>query len=109
LIIVSFEDQALHDTCVDLERAELMLGSVSAGALVSFISDALAFENVDELIDYLGGDVKILQDDSLSVAIGSDYRAALVAVGKRVVRDAADRVVWSSVTRVKLVQISRLP
>jgi hypothetical protein len=109
LIIISFEDQALHDTCVDLERAELTLGSVGASALVGFISDAMAFDNMDELIDFLGGDAQILEDDSLSVSIGSDYRAALVAVGKRVVRDPAGRIVWSSVKRVKLVQISRLP
>lgn len=109
MITVSFEDQSLHSTCVDLARAEQLLGSVSAAALVNFISDAIAFENVGELADFLGEDIKILEDDSLSVAIGSDYQAVLVVAGKRFSRDAAGRVVWSSVTRVKLVQISRLP
>lgn len=109
MITISFEDQPLHDTCVDLERAEQLFGSVSAAALVNFISDAMAFENVQQLADFLGDDIKILGDDSLSVAIGSDYRAALVVAGKRFDRDAAGRVVWSSVARLKLVQISRLP
>jgi hypothetical protein len=45
---------------------------------VTFISDAVAFENVGELLDFLGDDIRVLPDDSLSVAIGSDYRAALV-------------------------------
>lgn len=108
MIIISFEDLPLHDICVDLERAEQLLGSISAAALVNFISDALAFENVGELADFIGDDAKILEDDSLSVAIGSDYQAILVVAGKRFDRDAAGRVVWSSVTRLKLVQISRL-
>lgn len=109
MITISFEDQSLHDTCIDLERAERLLGSISAGALVNFISDAIAFENVGELAGFLGEDVKISDDDSLSVAIGSEYRAVLVVAGKRFSRDAAGRVVWSSVTRLKLVKISRVP
>lgn len=109
MITISFEDQPLHDTCVDLERAEQLLGSISAAALVNFISDALAFENVGELAEFLGEDIEFLEDDSLSVAIGSDYRAALVVAGRRFDRDVAGRVVWSSVKRLKLVQISRLP
>ena len=109
MITISFEDQALHDSCVDLHRAEQLFGSVHAGALVTFISDAVAFENASELIDFLGDDVRIAPDDSLSVAIGSDYRATLVAVGRRVDRDAYRRIAWASVTRLKLVEISRLP
>lgn len=109
MITISFEDQPLHDTCVDLERAEQLFGSISAAALVNFISDAMAFDNVGELADFFGDDIKVLPDDSLSVAIGSDYRAALVVAGKRFDRDAAGRTVWSSVTRLKLVHISRLP
>jgi hypothetical protein len=109
LITISFEDQVLHDSCVDLRRAEQSFGSVHAGALVTFISEAVAFENTSELIDFLGDDVKISADDSLSVAIGSDYRATLVVAGKRFARDADGRAVWASVTRLKLVEISRLP
>ena len=86
-----------------------MFGSVSAEALVNFISDALAFDNVEELADFLDNDIKFLVDDSLSVAIGSDYRAALVAAGTRFDRDADGRTVWASVTRLKLMNISRLP
>lgn len=108
MIIISFEDQVLHDSCVKLERAEQMFGSVHANALVTFISDALASENACEMIALLGGAVKIGPDDSLSVAIGTDYRATLVVVGKRFARDAHGRIVWASVTRLKLTEISRL-
>jgi len=109
LITVSFENQALHDDCVNLQRADLLFGSVNAEALVSFLSDATAFENVDELIAFLGEDVRINLDDSLFVAIGSEYRAELVVVGTRFRRNPAGQIDWSSVTRLKLVQLSRLP
>jgi hypothetical protein len=109
LITISFEDQLLHDSCVDLHRAEQLFGSVHAAALVTFISDAVAFENAAELINYLQDDAAILPDDTLSVAVGSDYRAALVVVGKRIKEDPEGRILWASVTRLKLVEISRLP
>jgi hypothetical protein len=109
LINISFEDEWLHDTCVDLQRAEQQYGSVHAAALVTFISDAVAFENVGELLDFLGDDIRISPEDSLSVAIGSDYRATLIVAGKRFNRGTDGRVVWTSVTRLKLVEISRVP
>lgn len=106
---MSFENTALHDMCVDLDRAEQMFGSITASALVNFISDAISFENVGELIEFLTGDVEIRMDDSLFIALGSDYRAYLVVVGTQFRRDAQGRIVWDTVTRLKLVQISRLP
>lgn len=109
MITISFDSQQLHDDCVNLQRAEQLFGSINAEALVTFLSDAAAFENVGELIEFLDGQIGINFDDSLFVAIGSEYRAALVVVGKRFLRDANDRIVWDSVTRLKLVDISRLP
>lgn len=109
MITISFENDSLHDTCVNLERAEHLLGSISASALINFISDAHAFDNADELMGFLGDDVEISVHDSLYVAIGSDYRATLVVVGTRFERDADGRIIWPSVTRLKLVEISRWP
>lgn len=109
MITISFNTQQLHDDCVNLQRADLLLGSVNAEALVTFLSDAAAFENVGELIAFFGEEVKINLDDSLSVAIGYEYRAAFVVVGKRFTTDANGRINWYSVTRLKLLEISRLP
>lgn len=109
MITISFDTQQLHDDCVNLQRADLLLGSISAEALVTFLSDAAAFENVGELIAFLDQEVKINSDDSLSVAIGSEYRATLVVVGTRFATNADGRIIWKSVTRLKLVEISRLP
>jgi hypothetical protein len=108
-LIISFKDSSLHDACVKLHQAEQLYGSVHAAALVTFISDAEAFESVGELLDFLGDDIQLLPDESLSVLIGSDYRVALVVAGKRFDRDVGGRVVWTSVKRLKLVEISRVP
>jgi len=107
LIILSFEDLELRDTCVNLELAEQRLGTFIAQSLVNFISEAYACENVEELINFLGDNVRILPDDSLSVVIGSDCFAALVVAGKRYDRGTNERVLWASVKRLKLVKISR--
>lgn len=109
MINISFEGEPLHEICVDLSKAEQAYDSVTAAALVAFISDAHAFETVSELIELLGDDIKILPPDSLSIAIGSEYRAALVVVGKQHTATPDGHVVWSSVTRLKLLQISRVP
>ena len=108
MITLSFEEQSLHDTCIELKEAEVQFGSLAADALVTFISDALASENAEELFALYGDQIKISADDSLSVAIGSDYGAALVVAGKRFKRDADGRVIWSSGTRLKLVEMSRV-
>lgn len=108
MITISFEGQRLHDTCIELDKAELAFGSLNASALITFISEARASENVQELIDFLGDQITISVDDSLSVSIGSDYGAALVVTGKRFKRGADGRIIWSSVTRLKLVAISRV-
>ncbi|ACB95175.1 hypothetical protein [Beijerinckia indica] len=108
MINISFEGEPLHEICIDLSKAEQAYGSIAAGALVAFISDAQALETVDELIELLGGDIIIFADDSLSVAIGSDHRATLVVVGRHKM-GSDGRIVWSSVTRLKLLKIARVP
>jgi hypothetical protein len=108
LITLSFEDQLLHDACTDLGRAERLYGRVEAEDLVTLISDALALENARELIDLHGG-IIIQGNDSLHVPIGADYHAAIVPVGTRFGRSDDGRVVWETVTRLKLVEVSRLP
>lgn len=82
---------------------------MSATALVTFLSDAMAFDDVQELIEFHGDAVEIAVDDSLLVSIGSDYRAVLVVAGTRFERDSENRAIWSTVTRLKLVEMSRWP
>lgn len=105
-MIISFETHDLHDCCCRIESAEEKFGSIHAQALATLIADAEAFESAAELIDFLGPDANLNQDDSLSVAIGSDYQAKFVAAGVRFARSDEGRVIWSSVQRLKLVEIS---
>lgn len=108
MITLSFEDQMVHDACTDLDLAERLYGRVEAEDLVTLFSDALALENAQELIDLHGG-IIIDGNDSLHVPIGADHRAALVPVGTRFNRSDDGRALWATVTRLKLVEVSRLP
>jgi hypothetical protein len=89
--------------------AERRLGSAHAQALLSLIADAEAFDNADALMEFFGSEARLDEHDSLFLAIGSDYRAEFVAVGARVVRDPDGKVDWTSVQRLKLVDILRCP
>jgi hypothetical protein len=105
-LIVSYDTTALQQACYVLEQAEQQYGTVHAQALIALIADVEAFENAAELIDFWDEDLFITNDDSLSLPIGADYRATLASVGNRYRRDADGRVVWSSVTRLKLLAIT---
>jgi hypothetical protein len=106
-LIISFDTRELLECCSSLEMAEQQLGSAHAQALVSLIADAEAFENASELIKFFGSDAHVAENDTISLAIGSDYRAVFVAAGVRFVRDVDGTVDWTSVQRLKLVDLSR--
>lgn len=105
-MIVSYETPALQQACLALELAEQQYGAVHAQALIALIADIEAFENVGELADFWGDEVLITNNDSLSLSVGAHYRATLAAVGTRHQRDAGGCVVWTSVTRLKLLAIT---
>jgi hypothetical protein len=106
-LIVSYDTTALQQACYVLEHAEQQYGAVHAQALIALIADVEAFDNGAELIDFWNEELVITNDDSLLLPVGADYRATLTAVGSRYQRDADGRVVWSSVTRLKLLAITR--
>lgn len=106
-MIVSFETAALQQACLVLELAEEQFGAVHARALIALLAEIEAFGTAAELIDFLGDEAAVALNDSLSLPIGSDYRATLVATGTRYGRDDEGRVAWLSVTRLKLMQITR--
>lgn len=109
MIIISFKDDSLNDMCADLGQAELVLGSIGATALTNFISEAEAFENAEELIDFYGNGIEISEDDSLFVSIGLQHRATFVVVGSMFKRGEDRRIAWATATRLKLVDVSRWP
>jgi hypothetical protein len=89
--------------------AEQRFGSAHAQALVSLIADAEAFQNANELIEFFGSEARVAENDLISLAIGSEYRVGFIAAGVRFVRDADGRVDWTSVQRLKVVDLSRCP
>lgn len=109
MITISFHDPALHDICTDLDRAEREYGRMEAQALVTLISDAHALENAEQLIELHAGEIIVLEDDSLRVALSAEYCAGFVVVGTRYRRSDDSRIRWDSVTRLKLVEVSRVP
>jgi hypothetical protein len=105
-LIISFDSGELRDCCCDLASAERKLGSALAETLVSLIADAEAFDNADALMAFFDEDASLDADDVLSLAIGPDRRVRFVPVGVAFVRDGAGKVDWTSVRRLKLIQIS---
>lgn len=108
-MIISFETPELLECCSSLDAAERELGSAHAQALISMIADAEAFDCADDLIKFFGREALVGESDTLSLAIGSDYRAGFVAIGINFVRNADGSVDWTSVRRLKLLHISRCP
>lgn len=106
---ITFGNQELLERCSTEEAAAEAFGPALARALMTLLADASAFENAEELMNYVDSEGKFKPDDSLSISIGSDYRAAFVIAGREHDRDAGGTIVWSSVERLKLVEIERRP
>ena len=74
---------------------------------MSLIADAEALDSADELIDYLGPAAQVDEDDTLVLTIGSEYLGEFVVLGTRAIHNENGKVDWSSVQRLKLVNILR--
>jgi hypothetical protein len=107
-VIVSFETQFLQKTCLTIQIAEGMFGAVHAQALIALIADIEAFEDAGQVIDFFGLAAGCREDDSLFLPIGASYRARFLAAGKRFDCNANGKVVWSSVKRLKLMEIEHI-
>lgn len=106
-MIISFDTRELLECCSNLELAEQRLGSAYAQALVSLIADAEAFANAAEFLEFFGPAGRVGGNDTISLAIGSDYRVHFIAAGTRFGRSSDGRIDWTSVQRLKLVDLSR--
>jgi hypothetical protein len=68
------------------------------------VADIEAFENASEVIEFYSPDASF-EDSSLFLSIGARLKAKLVATGARFGRDAERNVVWTSVKRLKLMEV----
>lgn len=105
-MIISFASRYLRKVCCNIEFAECELGNLYAQALIAVIADAEAFDNAGEIVAFYEQDAHVSDDDSLRLALGSNQTAVFVAVGAKFDRDQSGRVVWASVQRLKLVEVS---
>jgi hypothetical protein len=107
-MIVSFQSEELHDCCCIADVAEKKLGSEHAQALATVIADAEAVETAAEFIE-LFTPLNVGHSDSLLVPIGADYRVRFVAVGQAFGRDEEGGIDWSTVRRLQLAVLERMP
>lgn len=105
LIIISYETEQLCSVCVESHCAEEVFGGISARALYTFIADAEACENALELLNLLGKDADVTLAPALFISLGSSYRLQLIPVGNSFNLDTQGIVDWSSVTRLKVLEI----
>jgi len=103
---ISFATADLKQCCLNREIAEERYGRTYADRLVTEIADAEAFDNVQEWLDFLGGNAMENAEGSFAVPIGSSYTATFVSVDANAVHDATGRVHWASVEFIKLTAIS---
>ena len=104
-MIISFETERLKEMCLVLSKAEIALGMVNAKALVLVIADIEAHENVEEMLDFMEGVVQTNSDGTLEISFGSNCRAHFVPAGTRFKQGGDGSVIWSTVERLKLIEI----
>ena len=108
-MIVSFGSRRLRELCSYLHEAYRWLGITHGQALIRLISDIEALQNADELLKYFGPAASpITERDMIIIEIGTKYKGEFLALGAKIRRDADERIEWSSVHRVKLIEISRV-
>lgn len=106
-LIISFDTEELRDCCCSLEVAEQKLGGVHAQSLISLIADAEASENAADLIDLFCVERNSINGISLLFVIGLGWQVEFVAAGSRFNLGKDNEVIWKSVKRLKLLNISR--
>lgn len=109
MLVISFKTQELRDTCHTLENAENRYGSLHAAALVEVLADAEALDNAADFIALYRGSGCVVVGDSISLKIGSEYVLSWIALGVGLQRTVEGEIVWSSVTRLKLMTIDKCP
>jgi hypothetical protein len=100
MLTISFESIEWKRICTKIEAAQEHLGTQSASDLMTFLAEAEATPNAAELMDFRGGEIS--GGDSLSFAIGSDYRAELTVVGKKPTRTPGGEIDWDSVQHMMI-------
>jgi len=100
MLTISFISAEWKQICTNIEAAQEELGAQAASDLMTFLAEAESMPNAAELIDFRGEEIG--EGDSLSIAIGSDYRATLTVVGKKPTRKPGGEIDWESVQHMMI-------
>jgi spermidine/putrescine-binding protein len=100
MLTISFISAQWKQICTKIEVAQEEMGAQSATDLMTFLAEAESAENAAELIDFRGEEIG--EGDSLSFAIGSDYRATLTVVGQQPTRKPSGEIDWDSVQHMMI-------
>lgn len=100
MLTISFISAKWKQICTNIEAAQEELGAQAASDLLTFLAEAESMPNAAELIDFRGEEIG--EGDSLSIAIGSDYRATLTVVGKKPTRKPGGEIDWESVQHMMI-------
>ena len=104
-MIVSFGTARLKHICLVLSEAEVALGTVNAKELITMIADIEAHEHSEELLNFMNDIAHIGPDDTIEIAFGLGCSASFAPVGQKFQRSPEGRVLWSTVERLKLIEI----
>lgn len=104
-MIISFNSQDLRDCCASLERAEAAIGSTHARELMAALSDAEAAETAADFVELYKPNATVT-GDSVTLVIGTQYRAIFEAIGASLVRNRKTALDWRSVRRLKMMDLS---
>ena len=104
---VSFETDILRDSCCKYDKAQAAFGAHFANVVFNLIADAEAQDTAKEWHEFLVHELVSCKENAFQVAIGTEYIATFVPVGKKYQRDNDGNTDWSTVTRVMLISIQR--
>ncbi|RFB94429.1 hypothetical protein B5K08_09560 [Rhizobium leguminosarum bv. trifolii] len=104
---ISFENDELRDSCCLYERGEETFGPFLANIVFNMLAEAEAADNAVEWHEILVNDLLSCGADAFQIAVGPDYIANFVPVGRKYAVGEDGKTEWSSVTRLKVTAIWR--
>jgi len=109
MLVISYETQEMRDACLSLENAGNRYGSLLAKEIVEVLADAEALENAADFIALYEGSDCVVAGDAISLKLGSEYVLRMIALGVDLQKTVEGEIIWSSVTRLKLMTINKCP
>ena len=103
---ISFENKNLRQLCESQNKAKTQLGKALAIRLKTFLADLDVIENVNELISGRIYSVK-LENNILIIEPSNDLKITFSANHINLPLSADDKVDWSRVTRIKIIEIQQ--